>query len=250
MRGLVEATTMYILRVSLYAYDKRSKEKNVHLTNTDLAKKLVAKMNDTDTWEGMTKVELLNFQMWNFTKLQTHLLDRKLIRNDKWLEESLRPQIRTAMAHIGRMTSQTFLKRSNTYELFGIDFILDEELNLFFIECNSGPVLEGTSKEKEHFISKMLLDHLDIMFGYLRSRTKRIVQYINQLAKELPEENIYFDGVVINDFEKKKAQFNKLNENFMEPEYEVPAGNGFFKVIDHNLQGAERYAGLIPEDCY
>ena len=32
-----------------------------------------------------------------------------------------------------------FLKESNVFEMFGLDFMLDDKLNLWFIECNASP---------------------------------------------------------------------------------------------------------------
>ena len=37
------------------------------------------------------------------------------------------------------------MNRKNTFELFGYDFILDEDLNTWMIEVNTNPCLEITS---------------------------------------------------------------------------------------------------------
>jgi len=241
------------LRVSLPPYDVESTDLASLLTNTDIFKKTLKankELNNTDTIMGnMTEEELRNFQMWNFTRLQNYLLSTGKIKDDTWLDTHLRFHLQQQMAHIGRMTQGPFLKRSNIYELFGIDFIFDDDLNLWFIECNSGPVLEGTSHEKELFITKMLRDHFEIMFGYLRSRMKRVILYVNDLAREIPEENIYFDGIMVPDYDRRKAAFDKLSKNYLEPEYEVGKENGWRKVIDEGLEGVARYAGFIPEEC-
>jgi len=197
----------------------------------------------------MNETELRNFQMWNMSKLQDYLYDHKIIKDKNWLEDSLRKQIQTAMAHIGRFTKFRFLKRSNTYELFGIDFLLDDKLKIWFIECNSGPVLKGTSDEKEKFLVKMLSDHFNLMFAYLRSRMKRIILYVNQLNREIPEQNIYPDSVVIPDLERRKAEFADLSKNYLDPDFAPGPENGFVKVIDDNLRGTERYQGLIAKEC-
>ena len=236
------------LRVSLYKYDPYSKEKAVHLTNTDISKKIFKEVQN-GTWNGMNETELRNFQMWNFTKLQNYLIANGKV-NDTWLDTDLKPQIQRSMAHIGRLTQSSYLQRSNTYELFGIDFILDDDLKLWFIECNSGPVLDGTSEEKEKFLVKMLGDHFEIVFGYLRSRIKRIIFFINQIARELPEEVIYYDGVKLPEYEIKKKEYDRLNKNYVEPEFEPLLTNGFVKIIDDNLKDKNRYAGYIEEECF
>jgi len=237
------------LRLSLHKYDPSSKEKGVHLTNTDISKKLWAEAKKEGGWNGMNETELRNFQMWNFTKFHNYLMEHNIVNDKDWLENNLRYQVKRSMAHIGRLTQHRFLKRSNTYELFGIDFLLDDDLKLWFIECNSGPVLKGTSEEKERFLVKMLSDHFNIMFDYMRSRMKRIINFVNQMIVELPLENIYPDQVVIFSLDEKKKEFRKISMNYLEPEFQPEADNGFVKVIDENLSGKDRYAGLIPEEC-
>jgi len=221
----------------------------VHLTNTDISKKVWAEAKKDGGWNGMNETELRNFQMWNFTKLHDYLMEHNIVNDKDWLENNLRYQVKRSMAHIGRLTQHRFLKRSNTYELFGIDFLLDDDLKLWFIECNSGPVLKGTSEEKERFLVKMLSDHFNIMFDYMRSRMKRIINFVNQMIVELPLENIYPDQVVIFNLDEKKREFRKIAMNYLEPEFQPEADNGFVKVIDENLSGKDRYAGLIPEEC-
>lgn len=33
-------------------------------------------------------------------------------------------------------------RRENNFELFGLDFMLDENMNVYLIECNTNPCLE------------------------------------------------------------------------------------------------------------
>jgi len=46
-----------------------------------------------------------------------------------------------AFIHVIQMSKSKFFQDSRVFELFGLDFILDSELNLWFIECNASPVL-------------------------------------------------------------------------------------------------------------
>ena len=68
------------------------------------------------------------------------------------------------------------------YELFGVDFMLDTDLGLWFIEANSTPAFDGYSEPMEEFIVKMLQDHAEIVHGLLKSRMKRIITYVNNLT--------------------------------------------------------------------
>jgi hypothetical protein len=46
-----------------------------------------------------------------------------------------------------------------------------------------------------------------------------------------------------------KSEINKLDKNYLEPEYEIPI-NSFSKIIDENLTGTEAYANFFQDDCF
>jgi len=47
------------------------------------------------------------------------------------------------------MVKYALLPRSNTFEVFGADFMLDEDLRLWFIETNTSPMMEATTPDRE-----------------------------------------------------------------------------------------------------
>jgi len=237
------------LRLSLYEYDLNSDERGVHLTNTEISKKVFEEAKDKG-FMGMNESELRNFQMWNFSKLQDHLLARGKVKDENWLENYLKPAFKTAMIHLLRMSQNAHLKSSSVYELFGADFMLDENLNMWFIECNSSPVLKGTNDEKEKFVTKMMADHFEVVTAYVRSRMKRVIDYVNKLTREQAEENQFLDGVYIPNLEQKMKEFGDLSKNYLEPDFMLSRDNGFAKIIDENLSGNERYAGFFDEKCH
>lgn len=49
-------------------------------------------------------------------------------------------------------------KRKNCFELFGLDFMLDKDMNCFLIEVNTNPCLEETSKLLQMLLPRMLDD--------------------------------------------------------------------------------------------
>ena len=58
--------------------------------------------------------------------------------------------------------------RKHCFELFGYDFILDEDFNMFLIEVNTNPCIEESSNILKIYIPRMLEDMLritvDVMF--------------------------------------------------------------------------------------
>lgn len=51
-------------------------------------------------------------------------------------------------------------KRKHTFELFGYDFILDEDFNQWLIEVNTNPCLEESSSLLRTLIPRMIEDML------------------------------------------------------------------------------------------
>ncbi len=197
----------------------------------------------------MNEEELRNFQMWNFKKLESHLVSVGKTNDTNWLDNYLRPQFRKDMIHLIRMAQDSYLSRSSLFELFGVDFMLDENLDLWFIECNSGPVLKGSSEEKERFVTKMLKDQYEIIIGLTRSRMTRIIKYVNNLITSKTVKKTSNNTISMVDYDARKAEFDRLSKNWFEPEYIPKFTNGFYKIIDDNKVGVARYSGLLSEEC-
>lgn len=49
-----------------------------------------------------------------------------------------------------------------TFELFGYDFIIDEDLNTWLIEINTNPCLEESNKLLKHLIPRMIDDLFNV----------------------------------------------------------------------------------------
>jgi len=237
------------LRVSLHEYDVTSQDKGVLLTNTALSDKIFDIARKEGNYQGLNETELRSFQMWTFDRLQKYLLEQNMIDSDTWLDDYLRPEFKKAMIHLVRMTEGPFLRRSQVYELFGCDFMLDSNLNLWFIECNSGPVLSGATEEKGKFVSKMLTDQYEIVYGMLKSRTKRIIEFVNSIIRNKEYERNESGAIVVKDLEEKRKHFKEITKNKVDPEFEPSPDNGFAKIYDGNLDGTARYAGLISQQC-
>lgn len=181
--------------------------------------------------------EMRDFQMWSMQKLHDHLFEVGIVKDPNWLDNYLRPAFKKAFIHTVMMSEHSFLKKPNVFEIFGLDFVIDENLNLWFIESNASPVFQGTSEEKEIFQSTMLKDMFDIEYSYLRSRVKRAVKFFKDPKnKKLSKA-------------KRVSKFRKLNKNYLEKEFEIPK-NSFSKIVDLNLKGDDAFANLVKRKCF
>jgi|LauGreDrversion4_2_1035121.scaffolds.fasta_scaffold63397_3 hypothetical protein len=90
-------------------------------------------------------------------------------------------------------------KRKHTFELFGYDFILDEDFNVWLIEVNTNPCIEESSNLLKMLVPRMLEDMLritvDRTFPKIRKMGKK--NYSKKLKKPLDrilEEDSPADG--------------------------------------------------------
>ena len=141
------------------------------------------------------------------------------------------------------MSEEQFLKHSGVFELFGLDFMLDNELKLWFIECNSSPQYIGTNKVKTEMLTTMLKDMFEIEYALLRSRTKRIMDLI-KVYKQIPSKTEA-------DTQKFVERYAFLNKNSFELEYQPSPTNSWHKIIDRMTiaDKKDQYMGLIHDDC-
>ena len=68
-------------------------------------------------------------------------------------------------------------KRKHCFELFGYDFMLDEDFNQFLIEINTNPCIEESSEILKVYIPRMIEDMLkltvDQMFPKIKKKKNR-----------------------------------------------------------------------------
>jgi len=227
------------LRVSLEKYDKFSHNKDVHLTNTHLAKN---KFAEAELVNATLAQELREYQMWTFEKLAKYLLDSGKITDPNWLDTYLRPAFRQAFIHTARMSGYAVWPESNVYEMFGLDFMLDDQLNLWFIECNASPQLIGTNEYKSKFLIKMLTDLFEIEYGLYRSRMKRVLEVLKTIKTESLS-----TGYI--DYEAYQGVYRAALVNRFEPEYEPSKNNSFELIMDLNKSGPGAYFGNLADEC-
>jgi len=230
------------LRVSLSEYDTKSDDKNIFVTNIVLNHDVFEEADKNGEYNGMTKEEMHEKTCWWFGDLERYLKEKgKISEKENWLDNYLRPQINKVMIHLVRMLEKDLVKQSSMSELYGIDLLIDEDLNLWFIELNTMPLIHGWTVKTTKFFNKMLTDYFDIVFGLLRSRVKRIIKYVNPLKEE--------DIVGKEKLEMRRREFREISQNYFEREFEPNEKNKFRLIVDNNRDGVARYNGNLPANC-
>jgi len=238
------------LRISLSDYDPNSKEKNTFVTNIVLNHDVFEIAEKNGTYNGMTKQEMEAKTCWWFDDLQKYLVEIGRVVDPNWLDNHLRAQMKKIMIHLTRMAEKYYAKQSSLSELYGIDLMLDDNLDVWFIELNTMPLIAGWNPVTVKFFNNLMKDYFEIEFALLRSRMKRVVQYINFVTMSNDEWTIGDDGIEIENLDEVKSEFEKITMNYLEPEFVPKSTNGFQLIVDHNLKGADRYAGYLPEECF
>jgi len=231
------------LRVSLNSFDQFSDDRATHLTNTYVAEKKFAEAREQNkTINGMDADQLKDYHLWSFERLEKYLLESGKVTDPKWLDNYLRPALQKAFIHLIRMTGSAFWKQSNVYELFGLDFMLDENMELWYIECNPNPLLDGVMTD---MITRMLTDLMEIEHAYYRSRMRRLVKVVKDFQARIKRSNKITSG----ELKRWKASYQSEAKNRLEPQYQISKANTFKLIMDESKPGAQAYLGILPDEC-
>lgn len=80
--------------------------------------------------------------------------------------------------------------RKFCFELFGYDFIMDEDFNLWLIEVNTNPCIEESSEMLKHYLRRMINDLIKIEIDPKFPRPKRKkAEDTRQEKQELDQSN-------------------------------------------------------------
>ncbi len=235
--------------VSLADFHSNSSEKSSFLTNSDVTKKYFYASQEKGMFTGMTERDLWEQTLWTYETFQNYLLEQGIINDTNWVDNYLRPELQKLAIHLVRMSQNSFAKRSSEFEIFGVDVLIDANFNLWFLEANANPDIEDYPLEIDNLLKNMLIDSYEVQFGLLRSRTKRILSYINGLIRNKSIVRVEGNQTYLADLETRKAEFKKLTQNYFLTEFEPAPKARFPKIIDENLEGIEKYNRVLPYDC-
>jgi tubulin polyglutamylase TTLL1 len=235
------------LRLALKPYNIDSNDPASIFTSIKLDKNLLHEILDSHALGELDEEGIKNFRLRTLKQFHEYALSHNITQDRNWLNSYLRPQFKKAMVHIVRSIEGNLLARSSVYELIGLDFIMDEDLHLWFTDANMKPLIFGAAEDKMELHMRMLGDMFEIITGLVRSRMHRIFLMIKKI-----EEMSHSNSLRPLDPEQRAENmvyYEDISKNYFEPDFMISSSNGFELIVDDNLNGHQKYAGLIDKDC-
>lgn len=233
------------LRVSLFKYTDRAFQKAAEITNTELSKKIIKDCEKHNkTHEGMNADQLREFQYKTLDELSDYLNEIGKVNNTNWANDYLRPHFQRAFLSAGKMIEKRVYNSSNVFEIYGVDFVIDEDLNVFIIEVNASPMIVGTNLRKTQLMSDMLTGVFNITFAQQFSRTKRTLNFLSENKRKIKK------TIKKTQLRNLREQFRQLYRNDVSEEYQHMLENNPWKMVyDGSKDGTLAYLGMISDNC-
>ena len=130
-----------------------------HLTNNAVQKT----SKDYGAHEDGNQISYAAFQNYCLTQTESKRL-RKFSVKDNFIPTIKKQIVRTIFATKDLIDP---MKRKHCFELFGYDFIIDEDLNTWMIEVNTNPCLEESSSILAMYLPRLVEDMLSLSVDQL-----------------------------------------------------------------------------------
>ena len=138
------------LRLAVHKYEEEdTTDFNKHITNTGTAQRY--KADDEED-----KEEIMAEQTWMWEKFYAYMVGGNHVSEERFAE--LQPFIKKTVYHIAHFSREMFLPHPGVFDLMGADFLMDADLNLWFIEATPSPGIQSNTMEKEVLQIKMMQD--------------------------------------------------------------------------------------------
>merc|ERR1712118_252694 len=144
--------------------------KYAHLTNNSIAKKA----------DGFDDVA--DDTMWDSDEYRDYLADLGIERNGHKVEDPwagiIQPRMKRIVYRSLEAVQDSIEARTNSFQLFGYDFMVSEDLNVWLIEVNSSPDCSYSTSTTKALVKAMLDDLIKVVvdaekFGLQPTRPKR-----------------------------------------------------------------------------
>ena len=127
-----------------------------HLTNNSIAK-------HSKQFKKETKFE---GDMWTCNDF------KKFLNEERW--KKMHENIKNAIICSFYSVHHEIKHRENSHELYGYDFMVDEDFNIYLIEVNASPALDYSTKITENAVKIMIKDLIEIVIDNNNARNCKV----------------------------------------------------------------------------
>jgi len=138
----------------------RLEDKFVHLTNNSIGK--YSEHFDNSEIEG---------NMWTCDEFQQHL--KKKHGGQDVFTDSIKPRMKQIVTWSLECVQDMVENRKNSMELYGYDFMIDEDNNPWLIEINSSPAMDYSTPVTEKLVKMVMEDTAKVVVDYNMSKKKK-----------------------------------------------------------------------------
>jgi len=191
------------------------------------------------TFDRMEKI--LNYKRRQLNANSSNDTSRIEKEAEEWLDKYIRKDIKHAMLHLINMNERNFFKHSGVFELFSLDFIMGEGGRFYLMDVKSSPKILFKNPKLTRYYTTLYQDMFEIQYAFLRSRIRRLRTIFPKIHGNIADSRQA-------DFGSMKKQFESLNRNKIDSEFEIDDSNTFKLILDKSM-GKAGYFGYINEDC-
>lgn len=138
--------------------------------------------------------------MWDSDQFKAYL--EKEGKPDAW-NDTIYPQMMDIAVKISKCCQEEVLQRKNSFELFGADFILDENMRPWCIEVNSSPSMDTSTPATAKIVGNALNDMLKLVVDRKRDKKADIGSWELAYKQQALKSNLYVQPMEIEGFEIK-----------------------------------------------
>eukprot|EP00347_Sterkiella_histriomuscorum_P020315 403338280 len=136
------------LRFTSDDYDpNRLHDKFMHLTNNCVA-------SQSENFNN----SVIEGNMWDSTSFRDHLCSQYSNIDEDIYKNRLQPQIKQGVIASMLAARAMVIHKENTHEMFGYDFMVDTDFNVWLIEVNSSPSMEHSTKVTQRLVKSILTE--------------------------------------------------------------------------------------------
>ncbi|XP_065186459.1 protein polyglycylase TTLL10-like [Sycon ciliatum] len=183
------------VRASLNPYNlNNTRDMSSHLTNTHVQE--ASRANFTDQ---------LHSHFWSLLEFQEYL--DKHLAGDKgkgFVKQHLEPFVKNASLYVFHAGRDKIIRSPGTFQLVGLDIMVDENLDCWFIEANNYPLWPYQGRFSSHLSLRMAEDLFDLVLSlhtddavFLKAKSGDMISSFELLYNEIEDcsrkEAILFD---------------------------------------------------------